>query len=97
MGGPGRGRPLGLGVDPVPGGHLDGAVAGRAAQDDLAERNVEGVRVTPDSDNAMHNVEVIGGPPGTAYVAWQTSAPSQGYATYLQAFSTATGLVGTPK
>jgi hypothetical protein len=54
------------------------------------------VRVTPDTDNAMHNVEVVGGGPGTAYVAWQTSAPSQGYATYLQTFSTSAGLVGTP-
>jgi hypothetical protein len=54
------------------------------------------VRVTPDTDSAMHNVEVIGGAPGTAYVAWQTSAPSQGYATYLQTFSTTAGLVGTP-
>ena len=54
------------------------------------------VRVTTDTDNAMHNVEVVGGAAGTAYVAWQTSAPSQGYATYLQAFSTTTGLVGTP-
>jgi hypothetical protein len=54
------------------------------------------VRVTPDNDNAMHNVEVVGGPAGTAYVAWQTSAPSQGYATYLQTFSTTAGLVGTP-
>jgi hypothetical protein len=54
------------------------------------------VRVTPDTDNAMHNLEVTGGGPGTAYVAWQTSAPSQGYATYLQTFSTATGLAGTP-
>ena len=55
------------------------------------------VRVTPDTDNAMHNVEVTGGGPGTAYVAWQTSAPSQGYATYLQTFSTATGLIGAPE
>ena len=54
------------------------------------------VRVTPDTDNAMHNVEVVGGAPGTAYVAWQTSAPSQGYATYLQTFSTTAGLIGTP-
>jgi hypothetical protein len=54
------------------------------------------VRVTPDTDNAMHNVQVAGGPPGTAYVAWQTSAPSQGYATYLQTFSTTAGLIGSP-
>src|SRR5262249_8370183 len=52
------------------------------------------VRVTQDTDNAMHNVEVIGGGPGIAYVAWQTSAPSQGYATYLQTFSTTSGLIG---
>jgi len=54
------------------------------------------VRVTPDTDSAMHDVEVAGGAAGTAYVAWQTSAPSQGYATYLQSLSTTTGLVGTP-
>jgi hypothetical protein len=54
------------------------------------------VRVTPDTDNAMHLVQVIGGPAGTAYVAWQTSAPSQGYATYLQTYTTAGGLIGSP-
>ncbi len=55
------------------------------------------VRVTPDTDSAIHDVEVIGGAAGTAYVAWQTDAPSQGYATYLQTFTTATGMVGTPE
>lgn len=54
------------------------------------------VRVTPDTDTAMHLVQVTGGPAGTAYVAWQTNAPSQGYATYLQTYTTAGGLVGSP-
>ena len=53
------------------------------------------VRVTPDTDNAMHLVQVTGGPPGTAYLAWQTNAPSQGYATYLQTYTTAAGLIGS--
>jgi hypothetical protein len=53
-------------------------------------------RVTPDTDSAPHIVQVAGGPAGTAYVGWQTSAPSQGYATYVQRFTTASGLVGTP-
>jgi hypothetical protein len=52
--------------------------------------------VTPDNTNAAHIIEVVGGPAGTAYVGWQTNAPSQGYATYLQTFTTASGLVGTP-
>jgi hypothetical protein len=38
---------------------------------------------------------VAGGPAGTAYVGWQTNAPSQGYVTCLQTFTTASGLVGT--
>jgi hypothetical protein len=54
-------------------------------------------RVTPDATNAAHIMEVVGGPSGTAYVGWQTNAPSQGYATYLQTFTTASGLVGTPR
>lgn len=52
-------------------------------------------RVTPDTDSAMHIVQVTGGPAGTAYVGWQTNAPSQGYATYVQRF-TGAGLVGSP-
>jgi len=44
-------------------------------------------RVTPDTDNAPHIVESAAGQPGIAYVAWQTSAPAQGYATYLRPFS----------
>jgi len=42
-------------------------------------------------------MEVVGGPAGTAYVGWQTNAPSQGYATYLQTFTTASGLIGSPQ
>jgi hypothetical protein len=52
------------------------------------------VRVTPDHDNAPHIVEAAGGPPGVAYVAWQTSAPAQGYATYLRPFSIRSGWLG---
>jgi hypothetical protein len=40
-----------------------------------------------DTDNAPHIVQVIGAGNGKAYVAWQTSAPKQGYATYLRPFS----------
>jgi hypothetical protein len=45
------------------------------------------LRVTPDTDHAPHIVESAGGRAGIAYVAWQTSAPAQGYATYLRPFS----------
>lgn len=45
------------------------------------------LQVTPDASHAPHIVESAGGQPGTAYVAWQTSAPAQGYATYLRPFS----------
>jgi len=45
------------------------------------------LRVTPDTDNAPHIVESAGGRAGIAYVAWQTSAPAPGYATYLRPFS----------
>ena len=52
------------------------------------------VRVTPDTDSAPHIVEVAGGPPGVAYIGWQTSAPAQGYATYLRPFSAVRGWLG---
>jgi len=51
-------------------------------------------RVTPDTDHAPHIVESAGGRAGTAYVAWQTSAPAQGYATYLRPFSIRRGWLG---
>jgi hypothetical protein len=47
----------------------------------------EPLRVTPDTDNAPHIVESAGGGAGIAYIAWQTSAPAEGYATYLRPFS----------
>jgi hypothetical protein len=52
------------------------------------------VRVTPDTDKAMHLMEVLGGAPGVAYVAWQTSAPAAGYATYLRPYVAGKGWLG---
>jgi hypothetical protein len=52
------------------------------------------VRVTPDTDHAPHIVESAGGQAGLAYVAWQTSAPAPGYATYLRPFSIQRGWLG---
>ena len=52
------------------------------------------VRVTPDTDKAVHIVEVLGGPAGVAYVAWQTDAPAGGYATYLRPYSPGKGWTG---
>jgi hypothetical protein len=52
------------------------------------------VRVTPDTDHAPHIVEVAGGRAGVAYIGWQTSAPAQGYATYLRPFSIHRGWLG---
>lgn len=52
------------------------------------------VRVTPDTDNAPHIVEAAGGAAGVAYIGWQTSAPAQGYATYLRPFSIKKGWLG---
>jgi hypothetical protein len=49
------------------------------------------LRVTPDTDRAPHIVESAGGQAGVAYLAWQTSAPKQGYATYLRPFSVRSG------
>jgi hypothetical protein len=49
------------------------------------------IRVTQDQDNAVHNVEVVGATPGTAYVAWQADNSPQGYATYLRPFSITRG------
>jgi hypothetical protein len=52
------------------------------------------VRVTPDTGKAVHIVEVLGGPAGVAYVAWQTDAPAGGYATYLRPYSPGEGWTG---
>jgi hypothetical protein len=45
------------------------------------------IRVTPDQDSAMHNVESAGAGPGIAEIAWQSDNSPQGYATYLRPFS----------
>ena len=45
------------------------------------------IRVTPDQDNALHNVESAGAGPGIADIAWQSDNSPQGYATYLRPFS----------
>jgi BNR/Asp-box repeat len=45
------------------------------------------IRVTPDQDNAVHIVEVVGTRAGRAVVAWQADNSPQGYATYLRPFS----------
>lgn len=49
------------------------------------------IRVTPDQDAAMHNVESVGTNAGVAEVAWQTDA-SGGYQTFLRPFSIKSGL-----
>ena len=50
------------------------------------------IRVTPDSDNATHIVEVAGsGRPGVAYVAWLANNAPGGYAEYLRTFSITRG------
>lgn len=45
------------------------------------------VQVTPAGTHAVHIVEVAGGSPGVAYVAWQGDASRAGYATSLRVFS----------
>src|SRR5215472_3010730 len=49
------------------------------------------IRVTPDQDSAMHNVESAGATAGIAEVAWQSDSAPQGYATYLRPFSIKNG------
>jgi hypothetical protein len=52
------------------------------------------VRVTPDTDQAPHIVQVAGGAPGVAYVAWLTSASPHGYALWLRPYSVRSGWLG---
>jgi hypothetical protein len=52
------------------------------------------VRVTPDTGQAVHIVQVLGGAAGVAYVAWQTDAPAAGYATYLRPYAPGQGWTG---
>jgi hypothetical protein len=54
------------------------------------------VRVTPDTDNATHIVEVAGGRPGIAYVAWLADNAAGGYAEYLRPFSLRHGWLSGP-
>jgi hypothetical protein len=49
------------------------------------------VRVTPDTDNATHIVQVAGGSPGIAYVGWLADNARRGYALYLREFSIGKG------
>ena len=54
------------------------------------------VRVTPDTDNAAHIVQVVGGPPGVAYVGWLSNSSPQGYAQYLRPFAIGRGWLSDP-
>jgi hypothetical protein len=47
------------------------------------------IRVWADATNAANIVEVAGGPPGVAYVAWFADRRPRGYAVYLRPFSIA--------
>jgi len=49
------------------------------------------VRVTPDTDNATHIVQVVGGRPGIAYIGWLADNSRPGYALYLREFSISKG------
>jgi hypothetical protein len=54
------------------------------------------IRVTPDTDNATHIVQVAGGRPGVAYVGWLADSSPRGYAQYLRVFSIRRGWVTGP-
>ena len=56
-------------------------------------RTWKSVRVTPDTDNATHIVQVAGGRRGIAYVGWLADNSRHGYALYLREFSISTGWV----
>lgn len=51
------------------------------------------VRVTPDSDKAVHLVQVIGGARRTAYIGWLTNASRRGYAQFVRAYRIGKGWV----
>ncbi len=53
-------------------------------------------RVTPDTDNATHIVQVTGGQAGTAYVGWLADNSPRGYALYLRPFSITRGWLSGP-
>jgi len=54
------------------------------------------LRVTPDTDDATHIVEVAGGGSGLAYVGWLADNSARGYALYLRPFSVAKGWLTGP-
>jgi len=54
------------------------------------------VRVTPDTDNATHIVQVTGGAPGIAYVGWLSDNSPQGYAQYVRPFAIGRGWLSDP-
>ena len=45
------------------------------------------IRVTPDQGDSEELLAAVGARPGVAYVAWQTPAAPQGYATFIRPFS----------
>jgi hypothetical protein len=49
------------------------------------------IRVTPDTDKAVHIVQVAGTKPGEAVLAWQSDRGSNGYALYLRPYSVGKG------
>jgi hypothetical protein len=53
-------------------------------------------RVTPDTDNATHIVQVAGGRAGLAYVGWLADSSPHGYALYLRPFSIRHGWLSGP-
>ena len=53
-------------------------------------------RVTPDTDNATHIVQVVGGSRGIAYVGWLADNSAHGYALYLRPFSITKGWLSGP-
>ena len=52
--------------------------------------------MTPDSDNATHIVQVVGGSAGVAYVGWLADNSPAGYAQYLRPFSITRGWLSDP-
>lgn len=54
------------------------------------------IRVTPDTGNATHIVQVAGGGPGVAYVGWLADNSPRGYAQYLRVFSIRHGWLTAP-
>jgi hypothetical protein len=54
------------------------------------------IQAPGDRLNVPHIMEVSGGSPGTAYVAWLSDSNTQGYGEYLRTFSTTRGWLSSP-